>query len=315
MQNEYCFEGKNLRSDHNRRYFSSEEALRVAMEDGIILEGMGFLCDPDGKLHVRMGDFCGIIPQGECVYTKDGSKPKEIAVISRVGKPCCFVIVDIEHDPSGVPVPVLSRRMAQKRCIKDKISSLVPGDVIEARITRLDPFGAFCDIGCGVVSLLPIDCMSVSRISHPGDRFKNGQIIKAVVKNSMDDFGRITLSHRELLGTWEENAMRFSPGQTAAGIIRSIEEYGIFVELTPNLAGLAEYREDVTVGQSAAVYIKNIIPDRMKVKLAIIDVCDSETRARDYDYPDLQHIQSWRYSPDCCDKVIESVFDPQRINT
>ena len=183
------------------------------------------------------------------------------------------------------------------------------GDVIEARITRLDPFGAFCDIGCGIISLLPIDCMSVSRISHPRDRFRNGQIIKAVVKNTADEFGRITLTHRELLGTWEENASKFTSGQTAAGIVRSIEDYGVFVELAPNLAGLAECREDVEVGQSAAVFIKNIIPDRMKVKLAIIDCSDRENSIPDYDYPDIDHIDRWKYSPDNCEKLIESVFE------
>ncbi len=313
-QNEYCFEGKNLRSDRNSRYYSSEEALRVAMEDGVILEGVGFLCDSDGSLRVKMGDFCGIIPDGECVFTHDGTRPKEIAVISRVGKPCCFVITDIQRDASGTPVPILSRRLAQMKCSQHKIASLSAGDVIEAKITRLDPFGAFCDVGCGIISLLPIDCMSVSRISHPSDRFKNGQIIKAVVKSS-DSCGRLTLSHRELLGTWEENAMQFSPGQTAAGIIRSVEDYGIFVELTPNLAGLAEYRDDVFEGQSAAVYIKNIIPERMKVKLAIIDASDTEVRLREYDYPDVSHIDRWRYSPANCDKVIESVFDLREINT
>ena len=88
---------------------------------------------------------------------------------------------------------------------------------------------------------------------------------------------RIFVSHRELLGTWEENAARFSAGQTAAGVIRSIESYGIFIELTPNLAGLAELQDsrtsglDLSPGRSATVYIKSIIPERMKIKLVLID--------------------------------------------
>lgn len=182
--------------------------------------------------------------------------------------------------------------------------------MIPARVTRLDPFGAFCDIGCGVISLLPIDCMSVSRIAHPRDRFRCGQEIRVVVKSPCDRFGRITLSHRELLGTWEENAARFTPGQTAAGVIRSVEDYGVFIELAPNLAGLAECRDDITVGKTAAVYIKSIIPERMKIKLAVIDVSERLMPAPDYDYPDITHISRWKYSPEGCEKVIESVFDP-----
>lgn len=50
-------------------------------------------------------------------------------------------------------------------------------------MTHLEHFGAFVDIGCGVVSLLSIDCISVSRITHPHDRFSVGDNIKAVIKS------------------------------------------------------------------------------------------------------------------------------------
>ncbi len=311
MKQEYCYEGKIFKQERNRYYTQNAETLTDAMESGIILEGLSYLCDHDRHLHLRLGDMEGIIPRNECVYTQGGLPEKDIAIISRVGKPVCFKVMGIEYDIDGKPRAICSRREAQKDCMREKISNLQTGDVIEAKITRLDPFGAFCDIGCGIISLLPIDCMSVSRISHPRDRFRNGQVIKAVVKNTADEFGRVTLTHRELLGTWEENAAKFTSGQTAAGIVRSIEEYGVFVELAPNLAGLAEIREDVTVGQSAAVFIKNIIPDRMKVKLAIIDCSDRENSIPDYEYPDVTHIDRWKYSPEGCDKVIESIFSDE----
>ncbi len=308
MKQEYSYEGKLLKSEKNRFFTQSIENLESAMDSGAILEGVSYLCDHDRHLHIKIGDFDGIIPKSECIYTANGLPEKDIAIISRVGKPICFKIIAIERNERNEPYIVCSRRAAQRDCMRDRVSRLITGDVIEAKITRLDPFGAFCDIGCGIISLLPIDCMSVSRISHPRDRFRNGQVIKAVVKNTADEFGRITLTHRELLGTWEENAAKFTSGQTAAGIVRSIEDYGVFVELAPNLAGLAEVRPDVQVGQSAAVFIKNIIPDRMKVKLAIIDCTDQESAVPDYDYPDIDHIDRWQYSPDGCDKIIESVF-------
>ncbi len=309
MQNDYGYEGKLLRTARNERYLADIDGLYEAMAEGAIVEGISYLCDSDMHLHVKLGNFNGVIPSGECVYTPGNEPEKEIAVISRVGKPVCCKIIAVDRNANGEITPILSRRDAQAEALRRRISKLVPGDVIEAKITRLDPFGAFCDIGCGMISLLPIDCMSVSRISHPKDRFRGGQIIKAVVKTPADPAGRITLTHRELLGTWEENAGRFAPGQTAAGVIRSVEDYGVFIELTPNLAGLAEKNEDVRVGQSAAVYIKNIIPDRMKIKLSIIDCADVPVRVPDYDYPDIDRIDCWRYSPDGCKKVIETVFN------
>ena len=177
------------------------------------------------------------------------------------------------------------------------------GDIIDAKVTHLESFGAFCDIGCGNIALLPIDAISVSRISHPSDRFHVGESIRVIIKSIADD-GKITLSHKELLGTWEENAALFSAGQTVTGVVRSIEDYGIFVELTPNLAGLAEPREDVFIGQKASVYIKSIIREKMKIKLIIIDSFDNTYSPEIKYFYTGDTLESWDYSPeDCCKRI------------
>ena len=304
MENEYCYEGKLLKSQPE---CTLERILR-AVDEFTTLEGICYLCDGEKNLHVKIGKYEGIIPKSECVYSAHGLPEKDIAIVTRVGKPICFKVVGVDKNGSE-PIFLLSRRKAQRECAAEYISALSAGDVIEARITRLDSFGAFCDIGRGIAALLPIDRMSVSRISHPRDRFKNGQVIKAVVRESADGFGRITLTHRELLGSWEENASLFEAGQTAAGIIRSVEDYGVFIELTPNLAGLSEPFEAAEVGMSAAVYIKSIIPERMKIKLAMIDCGFGICKAPEYEYPDVTHIDSWKYSPEGCGKIIETVFN------
>lgn len=307
-QNLYLPEGRLLNTAANRLATASAEGLERACIDGAILEGVCTLCDNERNLHVRLGPYTGIIPYSECVYLQEGERPKDIAIISRVGKSVCFKVLEMRREGDMLR-PVLSRRLAQLECSLAYIDRLRAGDVIPARVTHLESFGAFVDVGCGIVSLLPIDTLSVSRISHPRDRLEAGQDLLVVVKSSDYASGRISLSHRELLGTWQENAALYCPGQTAAGVIRSIESYGVFVELTPNLAGLAEYREGAEVGKSAAVYIKSIIKDKMKVKLVIIDTYPSEGRPVPMNYFIRQgHIDYWRYSPDECDKVVESVF-------
>ena len=144
--------------------------------------------------------------------------------------------------------------------------------MIPARVTHLEPFGAFVDAGCGVPSLIGIENLSVSRICHPGDRLTVGQSILAAVRTVEPENRRISLTHRELLGTWAQNAALFSVGETVRGVVRSIEPYGVFIELTPNLSGLAEPRADLRPGMAVSVYIKSILPQRMKVKLTVIDV-------------------------------------------
>ncbi|MBP5379330.1 MAG: 30S ribosomal protein S1, partial [Ruminococcus sp.] len=201
----------------------------------------------------------------------------------------------------------LSRKAAQIECQKQYISKMKQGDIIEARISHMEKFGSFVDIGCGIPSLVPIDTMSVSRISHPTDRFRTGQLIRVIVKGTEN--GMIFLTHKELLGTWEENACRFKIGETVPGVVRSIESYGVFVELTPNLAGLAESKEGISVGQSVSVYIKAIIPEKMKVKLIIVDVCGEYTPPKEIEYfIKSDHINYWKYSTDTSEKNISTSF-------
>ena len=187
------------------------------------------------------------------------------------------------------------------------ISGLRCGDIIPATVTHLEPFGAFVDIGCGISSLIPIDAVSVSRISHPNDRFYNGQMIYAVVKGIRD--GRICLSHKELLGTWEENSARFDVGSTVRGVVRSVESYGVFIELAPNLAGLSEPREGLSAGMSVSVNIKAIKPDKMKVKLTVVDTLEPPVPIPPTKYFLCSgHIDRWQYSPAGCPKNIFTDF-------
>ena len=302
-------EGFYLNTPENRDYTSTLQGLEYAYLTGLTLEARAIKCDNDHNLIVELGKYRGIIPRSEVQMPSGGEKVRDIAVITRVGKPVAFKVAAVNKN-GGEYAAVLSRRAAQEECYDEFISKLSPGDIIDAKITHEEPFGAFCDVGRGIISLLSVDCISVSRILHPKDRFSVGQYIKAVVKESAAETGRISLSHKELLGTWEENTSAFSPGETAAGIVRSIEPYGIFVELTPNLAGLAEWRDGVEEGQSAAVYIKSILPEKMKVKLVIVDSYSTEKAPVLPEYRITSgHIGRWKYSPDCCPKVIESVFD------
>ena len=309
--NQYKPEGMLISSYENCELISSEKGLERALEKQIILEAPATLCDQDFNLHVTLGGkIKGIIPRSEAQYPACDDV-KDIAILTRVGKPVCFKITGFTQNSYGEKIALLSRKSAQKECYENYIASLSPGDIIQSKITHLESFGAFVDIGCGIISLLSIDSISVSRISHPSARLSVGDTIYTVVK-SFDDKGRIYVSERELLGSWEENANLFSEGETVRGIVRSVESYGIFIELKPNLAGLAEYKDDVFVGQTAAVYIKSIIPEKMKIKLIIIDSHDAPVFCEPLKYfidtEKVTHIDSWTYSPSSCKRVIETIF-------
>ena len=176
----------------------------------------------------------------------------------------------IELDGGGKPHLILSRRAAQAQAIAWLLENARPGAILPARVTHLERFGAFVDLGCGFTSLVPLERISAARISHPADRFAVGQDILVTVTAVDIPACRIYLSHKELLGTWLENAAAFAPGDTVTGVVRSVQDYGLFIELTPNLSGLAEWRQGLSPGDSVSVYIKSIRPESRKIKLQVI---------------------------------------------
>ncbi len=304
----YLPEGCLINTAENIRLTGSIAGLHEAMASGKILEGRAALCDSGHNIIVDLPCIKGIIPRIEGAMGIENGKTRDIALISKVNKPICFKVISINTDSNGNETAVLSRRIVQEECRKQYIENLSPGDIVPAKVTHLEQFGCFVDIGCGIPSLIPIDAVSVSRISHPSDRFYPGQDIKVIIKGIDSD--RIWLSHKELLGTWQENADMFTAGETVSGIVRSIEDYGIFIELAPNLAGLAEPRENAEIGQYASVYIKAVIPEKMKVKLIIVDIFNAEYKPSPLKYfVNDSHISHWRYPPDSSDKIIETVFE------
>ncbi|WP_028516551.1 S1 RNA-binding domain-containing protein [Ruminococcus flavefaciens] len=303
----YKPEGCIFDSISNQKYISSPEGLSEAIKKGIILEAKAVLCTNSHDLIIDLPCGKGIISREEGAIGITEGTTRDIALISRVNKYVCFKVKSIRQEKNGDITAFLSRKAAQEECIEEYISKITPGDIIDARTTHFEKFGSFVDIGCGIPSLLPIDSMSVSRISYPSDRFKTGQMIKVIVKANENN--KIFLTHKELLGTWGENANCFKAGETVPGIVRSIEEYGIFVELAPNLAGLAEPKDYVSVGQSVSVYIKAILPDKMKVKLIIVDVCSEKTVPSEINYfIQSGHIDHWRYSTENSPKNIITDF-------
>ena len=276
----------------------SLSALRDAVESGDILEAAVSRCGTDRTLFFSLGSVEGRMPRQEAVAPWISGAGRDISVLSRVGKQTCFTVKSISADAKGAPVALLSRREAQEKAMAFFLVHLVPGSVLSCRVIRLEPFGAFLDIGCGIVAILPIEHISVSRISHPGQRFYPGQAIFVVVLDLDPAQERIYLTHRELLGTWSENAAPFRPGMTVPGIVRGIKEYGAFVELAPNLSGLADAREGLSPGDGVSVFIKSIRPERMKVKLQVI-----EKLPPDGSLPPLRdqitdgRLEHWVYSP------------------
>lgn len=288
----------------NQEAIAGRRGLETACIEGRVLEARAVRCDGNCNLYVELCGHTVAIPRGEAVI--DPARQKDVAILSRVGRPVCFKVLHVSNSHAEEPRFVLSRRAAQEEAMDYFMTKLSPGEILWCRVTRLECFGAFVDIGRGIPSFIGIENISVSRIRHPADRFRLGQLIPAVVTEIDRVLNRVSLSHKELLGNWEENAAFFNAGDTVEGIVRGLEPYGVFIELSPNLSGLAEPRADLHEGQRVCVYIKSIIPEKMKIKLSVVDVLpDCPIRRPLRYFMPGRRIVGWDYGNDTAERPAE----------
>lgn len=269
------------------------EALRRGAGTGEIFQATCVKCDEFHNLHVDLGSIRGLIPREETALGISEGQTREIAILSRVGKPVAFQV--LAFDSRGTAI--LSRRAAQAEAKDYFLSALRPGDVLPAVVQNTVDYGAFCDIGCGFIAFLRIDRCCVSRLRTAGERFSPGQAIYAAALVIDPYAGQIQLTSRELLGTWEENAAAFRAGEIVTGVVRSRMPYGLFIELTPNLSGLAEAGTPAQPGDTVSVYIRSIQPEKHKIKLNILEVLPAPIRKTPEFFITSGHLDRWEYYP------------------
>ncbi len=249
----------------------TKEQLTNAMSTGEILQGKVKKCDQNYNLYLEFGDnITGIIPREEveAVNVDETGFPKPNICMSKVNKYVQFKVKDIDSRNNFI----LSRKDVGNEALNWITNDLQEGMVVNGIVKSIQPYGAFVEIGGGIVGLLHIEDISIARIKTPAERLNIGQKINIMIKCIDKKLERVILTYKELLGTWEENVKDFEEGKTVTGIAREIEKSknGIFVELKPNLVGMAEYKDGIEYGQNVDVYIKKIIPDKKKIKLLFV---------------------------------------------
>lgn len=189
----------------------------------------------------------------------------------KVNQTLQFVVTDVNHEDEN---QFFLSRLQVGNTVKQWITEdLQEGQIIPGIVRSMKPYGVFVEIAGGVVGLLHIEDISVGRIREPEERFSIGQKIKIMVKSINREQKQVVLTYKELLGTWEENVADIREGQILPGIIREKERNrnGVFIELKPNLVGLAEYQEQLAYGTKVNVFVKKIQKEKKKIKLMIVE--------------------------------------------
>lgn len=174
----------------------------------------------------------------------------------------------------------------------DKVASqLVVGDVIEGKVSRLTNFGAFIDVG-GVDGLVHISEISYKHVDKPSDVLKAGQDVKVKVIGIDNDRHRISLSIKQTEPSpFEQATADLNEGDVFEGEVKSLTNFGAFVEVADGIQGLVHVSEisnkhvdkpsDVLkVGQTVKVKVLNIDPSDRRISLSI-KAADSNASSSD----------------------------------
>lgn len=174
----------------------------------------------------------------------------------------------------------------------DKVASqLVVGDVIEGKVSRLTNFGGFIDVG-GVDGLVHISEISYKHVDKPSDVLKAGQDVKVKVIGIDDDRHRISLSIKQTEPSpFEQATADLNEGDVFEGEVKSLTNFGAFVEVADGIQGLVHVSEisnkhvdkpsDVLkVGQTVKVKVLNIDPSDRRISLSI-KAADSNASSSD----------------------------------
>lgn len=229
------------------------------------------------------------------------------SIVSKIGHKLTGYFEGIREDG----FVLLNRRRLQVD-MKENIKAMAPGTIFNTYVLSISSFGAFVDIGYGIPALLPIGDVSIARFGDIFTTLKTGMPLK-VVYCGYNSQGFV-VSHKELLGTWDENLKDFVSGDYCLGVIRELKPYGVFIELTPNLTGLADYpnhinRETLKVGLPVNVVFKSKNPEALKVKLSILKISDVDYKTNYKYFIQSGVIKDWVYTPIQSKKIICSSFE------
>ncbi len=115
-----------------------------------------------------------------------------------------------------------------------------PGTLVEGKIVSLVPYGAFIEIEAGIEGLIHISEMSwVRNVTDPSEVVTKGQEVKAIVLSVQRDEGKISLGIKQVeKNPWEDVMEKYPVDTHVKAEVRSLTNYGAFVELEPGIDGL-----------------------------------------------------------------------------
>jgi small subunit ribosomal protein S1 len=197
-----------------------------------------------GGLLVRLNHISGFLPVSQLApenypRVSGGDKGKIFEKLKKfIGKSIEVRVLDVNETEEKL---IVSEKAVWEERQRSVISKYKIGDVIEGEVSALAEFGAFIkfDILEGLVHISEI---AWQRIDHPKNILKVGQCVKAEIIGI--EGSKIFLSMKKLVhDPWQNVGERYRVGQKVKGTVLKVNPFGLFVELDPEIHGLAHISE------------------------------------------------------------------------
>lgn len=169
-----------------------------------------------------------------------GEKTKILEKLkSLVGTLVNVKLIDVNEEEDKL---IVSEKAVWETTQESVISKHKIGETVEGDVTAVTDFGAFVRFDQNLEGLVHISEIAWQRIEHPRDVLKPGDHVKAEIINI--EGSKIFLSMKRLIADpWKNVKERYKLGQMVKGRVLKINPFGLFVELDPDIHGLAHVSE------------------------------------------------------------------------
>ena len=156
-------------------------------------------------------------------------------------------------------------------------------DTVKGKVTNITDYRVFVELDHGIEGLVHASELSWSKKStNPQDVMKTGQDVEVKIIEMNLEKRRIGLSLRQCLeNPWHKFANDHKAGDTITGTIQNITDFGLFVNVAPDIDGLVHMNDiswdesgeqalkNYKIGQEISTKILDIHPVEEKVVLGI----------------------------------------------
>ncbi len=181
----------------------------------------------------------GLVHVSEMAWTK---KPRHPSKIVQVGEEVDVVVLGVDREQKRISLGMKQLRPNPW----DVIAEHYPvGTKIEGKIRNVTDFGIFVGIDEGIDGLVHISDISwTQRIKHPGELYKKGQTVQAVVLNIDKENERFSLGIKQIHeDPWETIPDKYPPGAQVTGKVTSVTDFGVFLEIEEGIEGMIHVSE------------------------------------------------------------------------